>query len=83
MYSDKQEDIESTIIRQIPALKRMQRQETLTYLQLQAKHKNFAFTKYVVVKNGVFNLETCQLEDFSLEIVKSNKTLYFYIPDAY
>ncbi|PEF99667.1 DNA primase family protein [Bacillus toyonensis] len=83
VYSDKQEDIEEAMIRHIPALKRMQRQETIAYLQLKAKHKNFASTKYVVVKNGVFNLETWQLEDFTPEIITRNKIPVAYIPGAY
>ncbi|WP_324656674.1 DNA primase family protein [Bacillus cereus] len=83
VYSDKQEDIEEAMIRHIPALKRMQRQETIAYLQLKAKHKNFASTKYVVVKNGVFNLETWQLEDFTPEIITRNKIPVAYIQGAY
>ncbi|HEF1853637.1 DNA primase family protein [Bacillus thuringiensis] len=83
VYSDKQEDIEEAMIKHIPALKRMQRQETLAYLQLKAKHKNFASTKYVVVKNGVFNLETRQLEDFTPEIITRNKIPVAYISGAY
>lgn len=83
VYSDKQEDIEEAMIRHIPALKRMQRQETIAYLQLKAKHKNFASTKYVVVKNGVFNLETWQLEDFTPEIITRNKIPIAYVPGAY
>ncbi|HDR8152828.1 TPA: DNA primase [Bacillus cereus] len=83
VYSDKQEDIEEAMIRHIPALKRMQRQETIAYLQLKAKHKNFASTKYVVVKNGVFNLETWQLEDFTPQIITRNKIQVAYVPGAY
>ncbi|MGG5805297.1 DNA primase family protein [Bacillus mycoides] len=83
VYSDKQEDIEEAMIRHIPALKRMQRQETIAYLQLKAQHKNFASTKYIVVKNGVFNLETWQLEDFTPEIITRNKIPVAYIPGAY
>ncbi|MGU3439640.1 phage/plasmid primase, P4 family [Bacillus cereus] len=83
VYSDKQEDIEEAMIRHIPALKRMQRQETIAYLQLKAKHKNFASTKYVVVKNGVFNLETWQLEDFTPEIITRNKIPVAYVHGAY
>ncbi|PEJ99320.1 DNA primase family protein [Bacillus wiedmannii] len=83
VYSDKQEDIEEAMIRHIPALKRMQRQETIAYLQLKAEHQNFASTKYVVVKNGVFNLETWQLEDFTPEIITRNKIPVAYIPGAY
>ncbi|UYX53345.1 phage/plasmid primase, P4 family [Bacillus thuringiensis] len=83
VYSDKQEDIEEAMIKHIPALKRMQRQETLAYLQLKAKNKNFASTQYVVVKNGVFNLETWQLEDFTPEIITRNKIPVAYISGAY
>jgi putative DNA primase/helicase len=37
----------------------------------------------VVVKNGVFNLETWQLEDFTPEIITRNKIPVAYIPGAY
>ena len=50
VYSDNQEDIEGAMIRHIPALKRMQRQEVLAYLQLKAQSKNFSSTKYIPVK---------------------------------
>ncbi|MCJ8008104.1 phage/plasmid primase, P4 family [Lederbergia wuyishanensis] len=83
VYSDSQEDIEGSMIKHIPNLKRMQRQETLAYLQLKAKEKQFSPTKYVVVKNGVFNLETWQLEDFSPDIITRNKIPVAYIKDAY
>lgn len=83
VYSDNQADIEEAMIKHIPSLKRMQRQETLAYLQLKAKDKHFASTKYVPVKNGVFNLETWQLMDFSPEIITRNKIPVAYIKDAY
>ncbi|HHY72688.1 MAG TPA: DNA primase [Bacillus bacterium] len=83
VYSDKQEYIEGAMIKHIPNLKRMQRQETLAYLQLKAKEKNFSSTKYVPVKNGVFNLETWELEDFSPDIITRNKIPVAYIKDAY
>ncbi len=83
VYSDDQEDIESAMIKHIPNLKRMQRQETLFYLQLKAKDKSFASTKYVVVKNGVFNLDTWQLEDFTPDIITRNKIPIAYVPNSY
>ncbi|MEK4174722.1 phage/plasmid primase, P4 family [Aeribacillus sp. FSL K6-1305] len=83
VYSDNQLDIEAAMIKHIPNLKRMQRQETLAYLQLKAPEKQFAPVKYVVVKNGVFNLDTWQLEDFSSEIITRNKIPVAYIPNAY
>ncbi|RHW37307.1 DNA primase [Neobacillus notoginsengisoli] len=83
VYSDVQSDIEEAMIRHIPSLKRMQRQETLAYLQLKADDKQFSPTKYVPVKNGVFNLETWDLEDFSPDIITRNKIPVAYIPKAY
>lgn len=83
VYSDREDDIEGAMIAHIPALKRMQRQEALAYLQLKAKEKQFASTQYVVVKNGVFNLETWQLEDFSPEIITRNKIPIAYVPNSH
>lgn len=83
VYSDKQADIEEAMIKHIPNLKRMQRQETLAYLQLKAKDKHFSPTKYVPVRNGVFNLETWKLEDFSPDIITRNKIPVPYIHNAY
>ncbi|MBF8418934.1 DNA primase family protein [Heyndrickxia coagulans] len=83
VYSDRQEDIEQAMIKHIPNLKRMQRQETLAYLQLKAREKNFASTQYIPVKNGVFNLETWELEDFSPDIITRNKIPVPYIKNAY
>ena len=83
VYSDDQQDIEAAMISHIPNLKRMQRHETLHYLQLKAKNKTFSSTKYVPVKNGVFNLETWDLEDFSPDIVTRNKIPIAYVPDSY
>lgn len=83
VYSDKQEDIEAAMIQHIPQLKRMQRQETLAYLQLKAEEKYFSSTKYIPVANGVFNLETWQLEDFSPNIITRNKIPIPYVPGAY
>lgn len=83
VYSDRQEDIEKAMIKHIPNLKRMQRQETLAYLQLKAPNKQFAPVKYIPVKNGVFNLETWELEDFNPEIITRNKIPVAYIKNAY
>lgn len=83
VYSDDQNDIEGAMIKHIPALKRMQRQETLYYLQLKAKEKHFASTQYIVMKNGIFNLETWELQDFDPNIIVKNKIPVAYVKDAY
>ncbi len=83
VYSDREEDIERMMVKHISSLTRARRQETLAYIQLNAKEKQFASTQYIVMKNGVFNLETWQLEDFSPEIITRNKIPIAYVPGAY
>lgn len=83
VYSDKEEDIERMMVKHISSLTRARRQETLAYIQLNAKEKNFASTQYVVLKNGVFNLDTWQLQDFNPEIITRNKVPVPYMKDAY
>lgn len=83
VYSDREEDIERMMVKHISSLTRARRQETLAYIQLNAKEKNFAPTKYVPVKNGVFNLETWELQDFSPEIITRNKVPVAYVSNAY
>ena len=83
IYSDKQEDIEAAMIKHIPSLKRMQRQETLAYLQIKAPVKYFSSTNFIPVMNGVFNIETWTLEDFNPEIIVRNKIPIPYVKDSY
>lgn len=54
VYSDHEEDIERMMVKHISSLTRARRQETLAYIQLNAKEKQFASTQYIVMKNGVF-----------------------------
>ncbi|MEK4715244.1 DNA primase family protein [Sporosarcina sp. FSL K6-5500] len=83
VYSDKEENIERVMVKHISSLTRARRQETLFYIQLNAKEKQFASTQYVVVKNGVFNLDTWQLEDFSPDIITRNKIPIAYVPNSH
>lgn len=83
VYSDREEDIERMMVKHISSLTRARRQETLAYIQLNAKEKQFASTQYIVMKNGVFNLETWQLQDFSPDIITRNKIPIAYVPGAY
>ncbi|PLR79713.1 DNA primase [Bacillus canaveralius] len=83
VYSDKEEDIERAMVKHISSLTRARRQETLAYIHLNAKSKQFAPSKYIVLKNGVFNLETWQLQDFSPDIIIRNKIPIPFIKNAY
>lgn len=83
VYSDRAEDIEAAMIKHIPPLKRMQRQETLAYLQLKAKEKQFSSVNFIPMANGVFNLETWELQEFSPDVITRNKIPVAYMPGAY
>lgn len=82
-YSDQQEDIEAAMLQNIKSLTQRHRKEVLAYLQLQAKERGLSSTNYIVLKNGIYNLESKKLEDFSPEIVVKNKIPVAYIKDSY
>lgn len=83
VYSDSVHDIERVMIKHLPMLTKARRQEVLSYLQLKAPIKELSDVKYVVVKNGVLNIETWKLEEFSPDIVIKNKLPVNYVPGAY
>lgn len=82
-YSESAADIETAMLNNIKSLNQKSRRETLAYLQLMAKEKELSSTNYVVLKNGVFNLETWKLQEFSPEIIVKNKIPVPYIKDSY
>ena len=83
VYSDDQADIERAMIKHLPGLTKSKRIEVLSYLQLQAEEKPLADVKYIALENGLFNLDTWKLQDFSPEIVIKNKVPIRFVEDAY
>lgn len=83
VYSDDQADVERVMLQHIPGLTRARRLEVLSYLQLKAPPKQPAPVKYVAVQNGLFNLDTWQLQEFDPSIIVKNKIPVKYVPDAY
>ena len=83
VYSDSAHDIERVMIKHLPMLTKARRQEVLSYLQLKAPIKQLSDVKYVVVKNGVLNIETWKLEEFSPDVIVKNKLPVNYVPGAY
>lgn len=84
VYVDNPYEIEACMIEHIPDLTRARRQETLSYLDLLVrKNSKQSGANYIAFKNGVYNLETDELLEFSPDIVITNKIDYNYNPAAY
>lgn len=77
-------NIESVMIKHIPNLKKAQRQEVLSYLDvLIENNKNVAPANYIAFRNGIFNTATNELEEYRTDLVLTNKINWDYNPNAY
>lgn len=84
IYIDGMKEIEAQMITQISNLSRAKRAEVLSYMDIMIRdNAQMSPANYIVFKNGVYNLETDELEDFSPEYVITNKIPFDYDPDAY
>lgn len=84
IYESGSEAIEKEMIKHIPILNRAKRQEVISYLELLVKDEtNISNARYIAFKNGVFNIETKELSDFSPEYIITNKIQANYKVDAY
>lgn len=82
VYSDKYADIERALIKHIPTLTKARRAEVISYLDLIAKNENLSNTDYVVCKNGLLNINTLELEEFTPNYISKNKIAVSYNPAA-
>lgn len=77
-------NIEAQMIRHIPTLDRTKRAEVLSYLNLLANNEsNEVSADMIAFKNGVYNVQTERLEEFSPTNIILNKIGYNYNPNAY
>lgn len=84
IYVDGIKMIESEMIKHIPTLSRSRRAEVLSYMDIMIQDNHYTSdANYIAFNNGLYNLETEELEDFSPDIVITNKIPHDYIPDAY
>ncbi|EPM3047889.1 DNA primase family protein [Listeria monocytogenes] len=83
IYSDNQLDIERAIIKNLPALNQSKRREVVSYLQAIASEGKMAPVHYVAVENGLLNIETWELEEFTPDLVIKNKIPIRYVADSY
>lgn len=83
VYSDNPADIERVKIKHLPQLTKSRRQEVIAYLQLESEEKKLAPVNYVALRNGIFNIDTWELQNFDPKIIIKNKIPVPYIKNAY
>lgn len=82
-YSNNVLDIEKTMLKYIQNSTKTPRGEVLRYLELLCTNTKISNTKYIVFKNGVFDLETKELLNYSPNYIIKNKIPHNYNPAAY
>lgn len=76
-------EIESSMVSYLPKLKANQRAEAIKYMELVAKEVPVADARWIAFGNGLLNIETGQLEEFSPDKAITNQIPWDYNPDAY
>ena len=84
IYIDATSEIEAEMIKHISNLNRSKRAEVLSYMDIIVReNQKPSSANYIAFKNGIYNLETDELEDFTPDIIITNKINYDYDPDVY
>ena len=83
IYTFDQVEIEKAMIKYISILKRSQRNEVLSYLELIAEEKELSNVDYIVLENGLYNIKTDKLIDFTPDYIAKNKIPVNYNHEAY
>lgn len=76
-------DIEAAMIKHLPELNKSKRSETYSYLELIAEDMEASPANYIGLNNGVLDVDTMTVYDFSPDIVLQNIIPYDYVPTAY
>ena len=75
--------IESLMLKHIPTLRSAQRSEVMKYIELTAKDKVEADARFILFKNGVYNIETETLEPIRPDLIITNKINFDFDENAY
>lgn len=84
IYIEGQSEIEAAMIEHIPNLNRAKRAEVTSYLDILIRNNvkpNNA--NLIAFKNGIYDIETGELKEFSPDIIITNKINHNFNPDAY
>lgn len=84
IYVDATAEIEAQMIKHISNLSKAKRAEVLSYLDILIRDdRQLSDANYIAFKNGIYNIATKQLENFTPDIVITNKIEYDYDPSVY
>lgn len=82
VYSADYTKIERAMIKEIPFLKKSQRNEVMQYLNIVCEPKLMNRSNLIAFRNGIYNLDDDSFTDFSPEIVITNMIPWAYNPGA-
>ena len=83
IYAAGDAEIESRMIAHIPSLSASKRTEVLKYLNVLIRENTHAGdANLIAFRNGIYNLETDEFEDFDPNKIVTNKIDHDYNPDA-
>lgn len=84
IYVDGREEIEALMIEHISSLNKQKRNEAMAYINLLIrKNTEPSGANYIAFRNGIYDIETKELIDFTPSIIITNKINYNYDADAY
>lgn len=84
VYVNGDEEIEAQMIEHIPNLNFSKRNEVIRYLNLLVRNNSqVANANLIAFKNGIYNVETDELEEFNPSKIITNKIDFNYNPKAY
>ena len=84
VYVSGYRELEAAMIRLMPESKDAQRREVLKYLEIICGDDcKQADANLIAFANGIYNITTKELQDFSPDIVVTNQIPWDYNPDAY
>lgn len=83
VYTSDLKIIEKILLKYINNSTNANRTEVIKYLEILAENKYEESPRYIALKNGILDLETRELLEFSPKRIIKNKINYSYNPDAY
>lgn len=83
IYSSDVNKIEKAMIKYIPILTKSKRTEVLAYLELIAPCRQLSQPDHIILGNGLLNIETMVVSDFTPNYISKNKIPVSYNPAAY
>lgn len=83
IYVNGYREIETAMITHIPDLKKTQRREVIEYMELITPEVKTADERYIAFRNGIYDVESDALIDYTPNIVVTNGIPWDYNPNAY